>query len=294
MKILITGASSTLGKNLTVELLKTEHFSIRLLEHRSPVNKENCEVFQGGLQDIDDLDNACSEVATVAHLAALTHSSSGKAYFEINEEGTKNLIAACKKNNVRRFIFVSSAAASEEGGDYGVSKLRCEELVQKSGLDWVILRPSEVYGPNMEEGIGKMVAWVKKFPVIPVIGDGSYFLSPVSVDDVIQVIVAILRNDSIKKETLNLCGPEKMTMNELIDRLARIQKVQIKKIFLPIWFVRAGIGILSIFKSSFAFSDQIPRLLCKKDQSIDKTRTIISYNPRKIEEGLLSSQSKKT
>mgnify|MGYP001388388864 FL=1 len=49
MKILITGASCALGKNLTSELLKSEQFSIRLLEHRSPVRKENCEIFQGGL-----------------------------------------------------------------------------------------------------------------------------------------------------------------------------------------------------------------------------------------------------
>ena len=292
MKVFITGASSTLGKNLTSELLKTEQLSIRLLEHRSPVRKDNCEIFQSSLQDIDGLNKACSDVATVVHLAALTHSSIGKAYFQINEEGTKNLIAACNKNNVRRFIFVSSAAASEEGGDYGVSKLRCEELVRKSGLDWVILRPSEVYGVNMEEGIGKLVAWVKKYPIIPIIGDGLYFLNPVSVNDVVQVMVEILRDDSIKKETLNLCGPEKMTMNELIDRLAQIQKVQIRKIFLPIWFVRVGIGILSIFKSSLAFSDQIPRLLCRKNHSIDKTQAIVSYNPRKIEEGLLLFQSK--
>ena len=291
MKILITGASSTLGKNLTVKLLKKKQFSIRLLEHRSPVCRENCEIFQGDLQVVDSLVRICSEVDTVVHLAALTHSSSKKEYFEINEEGTKNLIAACKKNNVRRFIFVSSVAASEEGGDYGVSKLRCEEWVRKSGFDWVILRPSEVYGMKMEEGIGKLVAWVENYPIIPVIGDGSCFLSPVSVDDVVKVMMEILRDDSIKKETLNLCGPEKMTMNELIDRLAEIQKVQIKKIFLPIWFVRLGIGVLSFFKSNLAFSDQIPRLLCMKDQSIDKTREVVSYNPKKIEEGFLLSKS---
>ena len=113
-------------------------------------------------------------------------------------------------------------------------------------------------------------------------------------DDLVQVMVEILSNDSIEKETLNLCGPEKMTMNELIDRLAQIQKVQIKKIYLPIWFVKIAIGVLSIFKSSIAFSDQIPRLLCRKDQSIDKTQAIIPYNPRKIEQGLLFFQSKKT
>jgi nucleoside-diphosphate-sugar epimerase len=292
MKILITGASSTLGNNLTSELLKTEQFSIRLLKHKSSVRIENCEVFQGDIQDIDSLTKACSDIDTVVHLAAITHSSSGKAYFEINEDGTKSLIAACKEKNVRRFVFVSSAAASEEGGDYGVSKLRCEELVRKSGLDWVILRPSEVYGVKMEEGIGKLIAWVEKFPIIPVIGDGSYFLSPVSVDDVVQVIAEILRDDSVKRETLNLCGPEKMTMTELIDRLARIQKVKVRKIFLPIWFVRLGITVLSIFNSSLAFSDQIPRLLCRKDQSIDKTQAIIAYNPRKIEEVLSLLHSK--
>jgi nucleoside-diphosphate-sugar epimerase len=291
MKILITGASSTLGKNLTIKLLKTKQYSIRLLEHRSPVCRKNCEIFEGDLQVINSLDKACSEVDTVVHLAALTHSSSGKEYFEINEEGTKNLIAACKKNNVRRFIFVSSLAASEEGGDYGVSKLRCEEWVRKSGLDWLILRPSEVYGMKMEEGIGKLIAWVEKYPIIPVIGDGYCFLSPVSLDDVVKVMMEILRDNSIKKETLNLCGPEKMTMDELIDRLAKIQKVHIKKISLPIWFVRLGIGVLSFFKSSLAFSDQIPRLLCRKDQSIDKTQAIVSYNPKKIEEGLLLSNS---
>jgi len=83
-----------------------------------------------------------------------------------------------------------------------------------------------------------------------------------------------------------------MTMNELIDRLAQVQKVQIKKLYLPIWFVRVSIGVLSIFKSSLAFSDQVPRLLCSKNHSINKTQAIIPYNPRKIEEGLLFTQSK--
>ena len=78
MKILITGASSTLGKNLTSELLKTEQFSIRLLEHRSPVSKESCEVFQGGLQDIDSLSKACFGIDTVVHLARSEERRVGK------------------------------------------------------------------------------------------------------------------------------------------------------------------------------------------------------------------------
>ncbi|MBT5472364.1 MAG: NAD(P)-dependent oxidoreductase [Nitrospina sp.] len=293
MKLLITGASSTLGKNLTSELLKIDELSIRLLEHHSPLQNENCEVFKCDIQDVGNLAHACSEIDTVIHLAALTHSPTGKEYFEVNETGTDNLLTACRKNSVRRFIFISSAAASEEGGEYGVSKLRCEEMVRESHLNWVILRPSEVYGPNMQEGIGKLITWIKKFPIIPVIGDGSYFLSPVYVDDIVQAIVEVFKKGSLEKEILNLSGPEKFTMSGLIDRLAQIHKVQRKKIFLPVWFVRACIGFLSIFKSNFAFSDQIPRLLCDKEHCIDGAQALIPYKPRKIEEGLLSFEVEK-
>ena len=291
MKLLITGASSTLGKNLISELLKIGKTSIRLLEHHSPVQNESCEIFKADIQDVDDLIKACSGIDVVIHLAALTHSISGKAYFEVNETGTENLIKACQENNVRRFIYVSSAAASEEGGDYGMSKLRGEEKVKSSMLDWVILRPSEVYGPKMEEGIGKLISWVKRFPVIPVIGDGAYFLSPVYIDDIVQALVEVCKKESLGKETLNLCGPVEMTMNELIDKIAAGLNVQRKKFYLPIWLVRLGICFLSILRSNFAFSDQIPRLLCDKERAIEGTQAAIVYNPRKIEEGLLCFKS---
>jgi len=291
MNLLITGASSTLGKNLTSELLKAGNYSIRLLEHHSPIQRENCETFKADIQNIDGLIKACSGVDAVIHLAALTHSISSKAYFEVNESGTEKLLAACQKKNVRRFIFISSAAASEKGGEYGVSKLRGEEKVQNSMLDWVILRPSEIYGPKMNEGISKLISWIKRFPVIPVIGDGSYFLSPVYVDDIVQAIVEVLKKDSLGKITLNLSGPEVMTMNEMIDRFTQIHKVHRKKIFFPVWFVKLGIAILSLMKSELAFTDQIPRLLCEKDRSIHATKEVIPYSPRKIEEGILYSQS---
>ena len=291
MNLLITGASSALGKNLTSELLKTGNYSIRLLEHHSPIKRENCETFKSDIQNIDGLTKACSGVDTVIHLAALTHSISSKAYFEVNESGTENLLVACQKKNVRRFIFISSTAASEQGGEYGVSKLRGEERVQSSSLDWVILRPAEIYGPKMDEGVSKLISWIKRFPVIPVIGDGSYFLSPVYVDDIVQAMVEVLKKDSLGKKTLNLCGPEVMTMNEAIDRFAQIHKVHRKKIFFPVWFVKLGIAILSVMKSELAYSDQIPRLLCEKDRSINATQEVIPYSPRKIEEGILYSQS---
>ena len=289
MKLLITGASSSLAKHLTSELLATGKNFIRLLEHKTPVTNEKCEILKGDLQNIEHLTKACSGIDTVVHLAALTHSSSSKAYWNINVVGTDNLLAACQKNNVKRFIFISSAAASEKAGEYGTSKLRGEERVKSAFLDWVILRPSEIYGPNMKEGIGKLISWIKHFPIIPVIGDGSYFLSPVYVGDIVDGMIEVIKKDSLKNKTLNLCGPERFSMNELVDHLAQICRVKRKKFFLPVWLVRLGIAFLSVVKLNIAFSDQVPRLLCDKDTTINKTQAIIPYNPQKMGEGLISS-----
>ena len=292
MNLLITGASSILGKNLTSELLGMDKFSIRLLEHNSPISNESCEIIKADLQDIDNLVKACAGMDMVIHMAALTHSPSPKAYFNINVLGTENLLAACKKNNVKRFIFVSSVAASEKGGDYGVSKLQGEDRVKSSSLNWVILRPSEIYGPNMKEGIGKLISWIQNFPLIPVIGDGSYFLSPVYVDDIVNAIVETVKNKSAIKKTLNLCGPESITMNELIDRIAQINSVKTNKLFLPIWIAKMGTAILSMMRSGFFCPDQIPRLLCDKDTALNKTQEIIPYNPKKMEEEFLYFKTK--
>ena len=286
MKLLITGASSVLASRLVALLRERGKFSFRLLEHRSPVRMESCETVSGNMTDPESLGRACQGVDEVLHLAALTHSCNDAEYFRVNREGTRNLINAGKKNDVRRLVFVSSAAAVGDGGAYGLSKLESEKLVCDSGLQWVILRPSEVYGPQMKEGIGKLISWVKNLKYIPVIGDGSYCLSPVYIDDVVEAMAQVVANPDLISRKLNLCGPEIMPFVEVIDRLSRYLEVRRNKIFIPVWITRLAVSLASLVKLGSFTPDQIPRLLCGKDQDISQAATSISYSPRKLEEGL--------
>ena len=271
MKILITGASSILASRLVALLLESGKFSLRLLEHRSVASIESCETISGDITDPESLDRACQGMDGVLHLAALTHSCNNAEYFRVNREGTQNLINACKRKNVRRFVFISSVAASEDGGAYGLSKLESEDRVCESGLQWIILRPSEVYGPQMKEGIGELISWVKNFKFIPVVGGA---------------IAQIVMNPDLINQKLNLCGPEIIPFREVIDRLSRFLEVRRNKIFIPIWIAKLGVSLASLMKLGSFTPDQIPRLLCRKDQDISQTATLISYCPRKLEEGL--------
>src|SRR5581483_5053988 len=127
----------------------------------------NVEFVVGGLDDPDQLVRAVDGVATVIHLAAVTRARSEQEYYQVNAEGTRNLVKALRAAQPRpkRLIYVSSLAAAGPAMDgvpvrvrdaprpitaYGRSKLMGEEvcLAAASEMEVVILRPPAVYGPG--------------------------------------------------------------------------------------------------------------------------------------------------
>lgn len=286
MNILVTGASGGFGKRLIPALVEREKVKIRVLEHRSPVELPHCERVSGELADRDSLTAATLGIDIVVHLAALTHSPNREDYFKVNAEGTKNLIEACICNKISRFVYMSSGAAHPQGGAYSESKLAAERWVKESGLPWTILRPREVYGTGGKVGINQLIHWVQKSPLIPVIGNGQYLLSPVFIDDVVSATVeAVFQADALEN-TYEFAGPEDIMFATLIDRLSAYFGVHVMKFFIPVFFVQAVTSLLNVANINTLVPDQIPRLLCDKQPSIHSEIPLLNYKPRKLEEGL--------
>ena len=284
MRLLLTGITGVLGTALLKKLNKDGSLKLRALARRRESRFEGCEMAAGDLLDCKSLLEATQDMDAVLHLAALTHTSREAEYFRINVEGTKNLLRACAQNKVRRFIHVSSAAASADGGAYAVSKLQAEECVRQSGLSWLILRPAEVYGAGPGEAIQKLIGWVRKFPVIPVIGDGQYTLSPVFVEDVVSSLHEAVRREEVSGEVVGLSGPEVLTFNELIDRLSGFFMIRRSKIHIPVSLACGIVEILSRLKTGVVTPDQIPRLLSRKSASSNSE--LLGHHPRPLEDGL--------
>jgi len=293
MNILVTGASGGFGKQLIAALVERGKVNIRVLEHRSPVEFPHCERASGELGDSDSLTAATSGIDIVVHLAGLTHSPNREDYFKVNAEGTKNLITACKRNKISRLVYMSTGAAHPQGGAYSESKLSAERWVKESGLPWTILRPREVYGTGGREGISQLIRWVQRLPVIPVIGDGGYAMSPVYIDDVVSATVgAVFKTDAIEN-TFDLAGPEDMTFVTLIDRLSAYFGVRVMKLFIPVFFVQAVARLLKAVNANTLVPDQIPRLLCDKPSPENSEIPLLNYRPRKLEVGLSACYSRK-
>lgn len=286
MKILITGASGGIGKILIKKLIETELYDLVILSRKmlARENTDKLKIVFGDLNDPASLDKALKNIDIVIHLAGVTHSNNAKKYFQINTEGTKNLLLAAENNSVKKFIYISSRAAIKTGGAYAYSKFLAEEAVKKYKYDWIILKPAEIYGANDNDALQKLIEKIKKSYLIPVPGKGESELSPVFIDD---IIAAIINSISTEKNNTSfvLAGPKNLSYKDLVDLIARSFNKTIKIIYIPIFVLK----ITALIFPRLLAKDQIPRLLSDKPKDISLARAYLDYNPCSIEEKIKTS-----
>ena len=224
MKILITGGEGNIGKRLVPKLMELKHTITLLLRQNKLSSGRLVKIVKGDLLNQESLLKATENIDLTVHLAGITHTNNQKLYYDINTKGTKNLITACQKNKVKKFIYISSRAASIDGGAYAHSKLLAEEEVRKSSMDWIILRVAEVYGASEKEVITRLIKTIKKSFFIPIVGNGEYLLAPVYVDDVIFAIISSI-NSRLSQKIYTIAGPEEMTYNTLVDKILNFLQI---------------------------------------------------------------------
>ena len=128
------------------------------------------ELVEGDLRVSECLPAAVEGVDVIFHIAGVVHARRIHDFYEINAQGTRNLLTAAVKANVNRFIYISSNSAAGYTRDgslmresdpprpymsYGRSKHMAEQAVkefaEKDKLEAVVLRPCWYYGPRQPE-----------------------------------------------------------------------------------------------------------------------------------------------
>lgn len=289
-KVLITGGTGKIGKFL-VQSLVSKGFELILLSrgNEKALEAQGVRLVTGDVTNISSYSESLRGIDTVIHMAAVTHTNHPRLYYRVNTHATADLVKACKKQGVKRFIFVSTRAISEKGGDYSYSKLLAEKVVKESGLDWTILRLSEVYGAQGKEGVEMLLGLAEKLPVIPVIGNGSYKVAPVHVQDAVFAIAASLEKPEVSRNKIyNICGPENISVIELVDEIIRFKGLRKHKVFIPIWLCSFCLSVLALlFRDKVMAKDQLPRLISYKDGDFSLAKKELGFSPRSLKEDFL-------
>lgn len=263
-RILITGATGFIGQAFCRRLIG-QGFSVRVLL-RNPSQAETipaelaAECVEGDLTDIDSLREACIDMDAVIHLAGLAHVGigSGNESHRINVEGTRNLVAMAVEKKLSRFIFLSSslAQAAEAGtGDiteYGAGKRAAEKLLQRAAkdLDYLILRPVNVYGAGMKGNIASMISLVHRgrLPRLPA-KNGR--ISLLAVDDLAEALLLALKAGQVSGKTFTVTDGEIYPIEEIEQAIYRTLGKRMPRLKTPavvLYLAAVTAGLFSRFQ----------------------------------------------
>lgn len=242
--VLLTGATGFVGGHM-VKALRAAGQPVRCLV-RSPVKARaqglaNVELAPGDILTPESLAAAMQGIEKVIHLVGIILERGEATFDRVHYQGTRNVLAAAKQAGVKRYLQMSAlgARADARATPYQRSKWQAEQEVAASGIPYVILRPSIIFGPG-DGFVTQMVNMIRKAPLIPIVGTGDYKLQPIYVENVCQAFVQALTSEKATNKVFALGGPEVLSYESIIDIIARTIGIKKPKLHLPFWFAQVS------------------------------------------------------
>ncbi|MEP6816038.1 MAG: NAD(P)-dependent oxidoreductase [Marmoricola sp.] len=259
MRVLLTGGSGFVGSHVADQLCGLGHTVRALVRASSDTRvlegRPGLELATGAVEDPASLGEAVKGCDAVIHVAGLIKARRLKEFFEVNAEGTKNLLeATVAAGSVRRFVQVSSLAAVgpsvdgspvDEGttprpvNEYGRSKLAGEVAVLGAAdkIPVTVIRPPLVYGPRDRETLSFFRA-IKRGS-LPIVGDGSNTLSVLYVTDCAAAIVAAALSDGPSGRTYFVEDGAVYVWREALEDIEKAMGKQVRlRAGMPFWMLR--------------------------------------------------------
>lgn len=263
---LVTGAAGFVGSNLVRGLLD-RGYAVRGLDNFETGRRENLagvldhehfELVEGDLRSEDDVEAAVEGVDAIFHQAAVPSVPRSvddpQLTTEANCLGSTNLLVAARDAGVESVVVASSSSIYGSGAElpnredmpaspespYALSKYWTEELAMQFsdlyGLETVALRYFNVFGPRQDPD-GDYAAVIPKFIGLmlegerPVIyGDGEQSRDFTYIENAVQANVKAAES-SCSGEVLNVACGQRVTVNELVERLNRILGTDLEPIY---------------------------------------------------------------
>jgi len=294
-RVLVTGANGFVGSAICRALIASGRETFALVRESADTGllPSAARVVHGEFHNPKSISRALNEAKPecIVHAAAVV--SMGKPDLDlsmrINVEGLKTFLAAADSAGVRRWIQISSMSAHEHNKSvYGGTKWLADEALRGSTMEWTILRPSIIYGPQRRGIFHKLTGLLRKLPVVPIVGPGKEDMRPVHVDDVAGAVIASLDRPASVGGSYMLGCTEEMTCRDFFRETARqVRGSEPRLLPLPLWMCRiiAVVGE-AVLPSPPITLDNVEGVT--RAQRVDLTGAIrdLGFTPRPFREGL--------
>ncbi|GLR10860.1 UDP-N-acetylglucosamine 4-epimerase [Mixta theicola] len=249
-KVIFIGASGFVGTRLIETALSQFEIS-NFDKNQSHFYPDLTQI--GDVRDQGSLDKALIGQKTVVLLAAEHRDdvSPTSLYYDVNVQGTKNVIDAMKKSNVNNIIFTSSVAIyglnkinpnenhpHDPFNHYGKSKWQAEEVLRKwynespEERSLTIIRPTVIFGERNRGNVYNLLKQISggKFAMV---GPGKNYKSMAYVGNIVEFIKYKLENITQSYEVYNYVDKPDLNMNELAAEVEKSLNKKIPSVHIP-------------------------------------------------------------
>jgi len=172
-------------------------------------------------------------IIAIINAAALLGSPDYNANYRVNTYGVANMIDFARLHGIKRFIQISSVVVLKEfKGPYGITKLKGQELLVESELDYTVFIPAMIMGPE-SLGLNRVLKNVFRLPlIVPLIGNGKQTQHPIFVKDFTSAIVDAINAQSTIRKVYEIAGDNIIPFRDFIRAILKHYKK--KKLFMYI------------------------------------------------------------
>ena len=245
--VLVTGASGFLGSRTVASLSGQAcavHALVRKTSRTDHLSLPGFTIFHGDVADAESMRPAFEGAEYVVHTAADTGGSEEGGKLS-TIQGTMNILALCEQYKVKKLVYISTCNVygvadygndqvvteesslerfPEKRGHYTNAKLRAEQLVtgvmEKATIPIVCLRPGTIYGPGGDI-YTPMIGFSLGNKFFAVIGNGSFVLPLVYVDNLVEAIMVAMKKSNSTNNIYNVVDPVKVTKREYMERVVK-------------------------------------------------------------------------
>ena len=277
MKVALFGGTGFVGSYIIDELISQNLIPRVLVRNNSEsklVNKENCQIINGDINDISAINDTIEGCEAVIYNIGIIRQfvRRGISYENLHFQGAKRCIDAAKNLGVKRFILMSANGVTHNGTGYQSTKMLAEEYLKWADLDYTIFRPSLVFGDPRGEERPEFCTQLKKdmlslpFPApsfhkgLNPLNGGKFALSPIHAKDVSKIFVDSIKEEQAIKKTFPL-GGDAYYWNDVIKIISKACGKNKWTIPAPVFPIKAIAGILERFSWFPITKDQLTMLI---------------------------------
>jgi 2-alkyl-3-oxoalkanoate reductase len=314
MRVLVTGGTGFTGTALVHRLLNDGH-RVVALDYKGglqgdALRSRGAQVVIASVTDRDAVARSLKGIEVVFHLAAAFRELNvpNSFYDEVNVGGTRIVLAAARREGVRKFVYCSTCgvhgnvdhppanedAPIQPADHYQRTKYEAEPLVKREAgdaMETVILRPAAIYGPGDPERFFMIFKRVSK-GTFPMFGSGRTLYHPLYVDNLVDAFLLCMPPGAGNGREYLIADERYYPIEEIVRAVGRALEVPVRVPHYPVWPVVAAGHIVEKVCKPFGVTPPIfPRRVDWYRQNrafdISRAKRELGYAPRvELDDGL--------